>query len=435
MCAAIPSSRMRRSAVVTLVVLLVAQPAAAEAQSFTLTGVTFRPGETPPTLHVRAASLASAPDELSETTRWKISVTRKGQTVVLDNSDPSAASPIVSVSSVPSLSVIRIVLDAQRVPDLSDVSAIAVVFVGRSQILTTSFRASGSGSGGLVAKGKADADLYVAGGFLLARQSAPIIMLDTKVKYGWPSGQDHHWAGVVGTLAINPDARPPAESIDVNPDAIGLFYQMDYARSLPTNGLFYGVEVVANPIGFEFAADPGTGTVVSAGRLRVFSHPFFNALVVDAGAGFELGKNMRKPTTLLGRPVDSGVYNSIARGVFTVDAMYYGFGERVTASHLYRFVLSGSWQGRALGTSEPFVKSRRVLRSDGTSTRAKALEFKGGMRHYVEAAFTWNVTPHFGVAVTHRRGSLPPLFPFVEPQVAVNLTYKTKFGRDFIAAR
>jgi hypothetical protein len=285
-------------------------------------------------------------------------------------------------------------------------------------------------SGGLfkAAKTKDDADIYVAGGFVATEGSSPIVMMDGKFQYGFPSGRAYHWAGVAATYASNTDSQAPVKRTDIDPDSITLHFQADRGWQIDKWGL-YGLQLVVEPFGGEFSRDPRSGNVSTAGRLSMFSKPFLNqSMVFDPFIGYELGKNIQHPTTLFERPVDLSSYDKIARFRFGATVHYYLFSGKITNDAPYRLVLSASWQRRVLGTNEPFVESGDAVNEKGEVTRQQILTLTSDPRDYVEGGVTWNATKLFGVEIKVKRGAQPPLFKFVAPQIAIGLTFKTKIS-------
>jgi hypothetical protein len=418
--------RMRAFEIALLGCLALAPASPAFAQ-FGLTSVSInRNIPSQRTFIVRTNSKAPVPANLSDKAKWRISITRAGMARVLTSTEIDSITPKASGSSI------DVTLTA---PGFADVSNVLVVFEDQNLLLTASYKAPDAPDAVAKAKGKDDADIYAAGGFIAATKSAPIVMIDAKLQLGWPYGRDAHWAGVSAAFALNPDAKPPAESTDVNPDAINIFYQMDWARAFPVNRFFDGIQLVGRPIGGEFSSDPKAGNLMAAGQVNFFSAPYFNSIVVDPFVGVQFGQNKQKPTELFDRPVDLSGYDKIARLAYGFDTAYYNFGAKVGADNPYRLVASFAWRGWALGTNEPFVQSQRIVDEEGKSKRAKVLEMRGGTRNYIEAAITYNATDHFGVAIVGKRGSQPPLFQYVDSQIGITLTYKAKLQQDLKTKR
>jgi hypothetical protein len=307
-----------------------------------------------------------------------------------------------------------------------------VVFLEGQRILTVASAAADAPLRFKPAKTKDDADLYVSGGVLAGPATKPIWMVDAKGGIGWPMGQTFHWIGAMGTFQVNPDAKPPVDSGDANPDSITLYAQMDrlWPVAMP---LLYGIQGVLRPIGGEFSSDPRSGNLMTAGQVTFLSDPVAGAFVIDPVVGYEIGSNRQKPDELFDRPVDLSSYDKIRRLLAGISAKYYFFQQKITTDSVYRVVLSFSWTGRFLGTDEPFVRSQFVPDDEGIGTRAKVLELNDGSRHYVEASAAWNVSPLLGLEWKYTRGSLPPLFQYVDQQFSFGVAFKTKFGNDLRA--
>jgi hypothetical protein len=418
---------MRAFRVALLACLALAPASPVFAQTFALTSVSVnRNIPSQRTFIIRTNSKPPVPATLSDRSKWRISITRAGMARVLGVADIESITPNANGSSI------NVTL---ATPGFSDVSNVLVVFEDGNQLLTASYKAPDAPDAVAEAKGKEDADIYLAGGFVAATKSAPIIMIDAKLQLGWPYGRDAHWAGVSAAFAVNPEPKPPAESTDVNPDAINIFYQMDWARAFSVNRFFDGIQLIGRPIGGEFSSDPKSGNLMAAGQVNFFSAPYFNSIVVDPFVGVQIGQNKQKPTELFEHPVDLSGYDTIARFTYGFDTAYYNFGAKVSADNPYRLVASFAWRGWALGTDEPFVQSQRIVDEEGKSKRGKVLEMRGGTRNYVEAALTYNASDHFGIAVVGKRGSQPPLFEYVDSQIGITLTYKAKLQQDLKTKR
>jgi hypothetical protein len=419
---------MRRNAMARLVVIFALLPLAAQAQK--LTNVIARPNGGAVVVYVDFSG--TFPAAGTDPARWKLSATLGAVSVLIDNASSAGPGkpPIRNVVYNAETEQVELTLDPAALAGIDPAKAgWTVVFLEGQRILTIASAAVDGPVRFKPAKNKDDADLYVAGGVLAGPATKPIWMIDAKGAIGWPMGQTFHWIGATGTFQVNPDAKPPADSGDANPDAISLYAQMDrlWAVEAP---LLFGVQGVLRPIGGEFGSDPRTGNVMTAGHVAFLSDPFAEALVIDPFIGYEIGSNRQKPDELFGRPVDLSGYDSIRRLLTGVSAKYYLFQQKITTDSVYRLVLSLSWTGRFLGTDEHFVRSQFVPNEDGVGKRQKVLELKGGSRHYVEAMAAWNLSPLLGLEWKYKRGSQPPLFQYVDQQFSFGVAFKTKFGND-----
>ena len=406
--------------VLTLVLLLLSIRSAS-AQGFAFTGVDVNVNiPTQQTFVVKTNGKTPVPATLSDGSKWRIAITKKEVTTVLDPKDIESIMPGTNSVAVKLVS-----------KGFAAVTKMLVVFEDTNVLLTASFKAPDAEDKLSTAKGKADADLYFAGGLIAAKHSASIAMIDAKVQLGWPTKGNVHWFGAYGTYESNTDAKPPADSTDVNPDAIGVFYQMDWYRSFDDNPLFASMQLVARPLGGEFSSDPRSGNIMAVAEADFASNPFFGHFALDPFIGVQVGQNKQKPDELFDQPVDLTGYDKIARLTYGLTASYYNFGPKPTTDNPYRLVASFSWEAWALGTDEPFVRSQQTTGEDGKSKRIKVLEMKGGTRNYMEASVTYNFTKNFGIAIAGKRGSQPPLFQFVDSQASLNLTFKAKVLQNF----
>jgi len=375
----------------------------------------------------------SPPANVTARDTWKVSVSQQGTNLLLESASPTATDPFRAIRYNKTTEQVEIDIARTRLPNIViDKAGWQAGFFGAGAMSIATKAELMPGINLKPAKSKDDADIYVLGALIAGPATKPIWMLDAKGSIGWPTGQLYHWFGIGGTFQINPGAKPPADTSDVNPDSITFFAQMDRLRQHSfLGGVIYGYQAIIRPVGAEYASETPNANITTTSQLTLFSKPLLhNSLVVDPLVGYEFGRNLEKPDKLLGRPVDLRDYNAIARLLFGGSARYYVFQSKVTPTEVYRVVLSASWQARALGPDEPFVRSGYAPDASGKITRQKLLVMNDDVRHFVEAGLSWNASPLVGFDVKYKRGSLPPLFQFVDPQITVGVTFKAKIGTD-----
>jgi hypothetical protein len=424
---------MRSNALASIVLVFSLLPVPAQAQKLTNVIARLSPSQTDVIVYVDFSGSFSAAG--ANAALWKLSATEGTMSALIDNASTPATGkpPIRNVAYNATTEQVEITIDTAALGAIDPARAgWTVVFLEGQRILTVASAAADAPLRFKPAKNKDDADLYVSGGVLAGPATKPIWMVDAKGAIGWPMGQTFHWMGAIGTFQVNPDAKPPADSGDANPDSISLYAQMD--RLWPVEmPLIYGIQGVLRPIGGEFGSDPRTGNFMTAGQVAFLSDPVANAFVIDPVVGYEIGSNRQKPDKLFDRQVDLSGYDDIRRLLIGVSARYYVFQQKITTDSVYRLVLSFSWTGRFLGTDEPFVRSQFIPNEEGIGKRQKVLELNDESRHFVEASAAWNASPLIGLEWKYTRGSQPPLFQYVDQQFSFAVAFKTKFGNDLRA--
>ena len=419
---------MRVSALSVALVLCCAT--AAFSQGFKLTAVSPRENAGVVTLFISTSG--NPPVNVIARDKWKVSVSQGDISVLLESAAPMATEPFSDIRYNATTEQVEIDISRTTLPNIAiDTAAWQAGFFGAGAMSLATRAEAVPGVNLKPAKSKDDADIYVLGALIAGSATKPIWMVDAKGSIGWPTGELYHWFGVGGTFQVNPGAKPPADSSDVNPDSITFFTQMDRLQQHRfLNGFIYGYQAIVRPVGGEYASETRNGNITTTGQLTLLSKPLLrNSFVVDPFVGYEFGRNLKKPEKVFGR-VDLTGYNAIARLLFGGAARYYIFQRKVTATDVYRLVLSASWQARALGPDEPFVKSGYAPDASGKMTRQKLLVMNNDVRQFVEAGLTWNASPLVAFDLKYKRGSLPPLFQFVDPQVILGVTFKAKIGTD-----
>jgi len=423
---------MRVSAWLVLVLLLAMIGTAAASDQLTFSGASAIAVDASTVRVFVTTGGTDVPADIASLCLWTLSAALGEKSVVLSNRTPDGkCDPVVITRAFfnPASAQIEIDVKSSALAGMEPRKAAWTVFFTGSGRLIATPEAEGAASRLKPADAKEDADLYLSGGFTGGPHSAPIWTLDAKWNLAWPSGKSYHWLGLTGGVALNADPKPPADSSDLDPDSITFYAQMD--RTWQFTGIVNGVEAILKPVGGEYSKDPMSGNVVSVGELSAYTKALLNkSIVFDPFVGYEVGRNLTKPTKLFEQPVDLKGYDTIARVYYGATLTWYVFQKTITPDLPYRFVASLAWQERALGSQEPFVKSEQVTADDDTTKRQKVLTLKGGKRDYLEGTFAWNATKLFGAEFKYKRGSLPPLFEYVDSQLSLQLTFKAKFTRS-----
>jgi hypothetical protein len=130
--------------------------------------------------------------------------------------------------------------------------------------------------------------------------------------------------------------------------------------------------------------------------------------------GLEVGKNLNRPSTLAGTPVDLSHFNAIVRGLLGADA---GFARTTPDQSSDQFSFVGHYRVRLPAFDEPFINTAHGVTAVGLTAKS---------RNWVEVDldYTPEAFKYFGLNVKYQFGSLPPLFSFVDHKVSVGVTFK-----------
>ena len=74
----------------------------------------------------------------------------------------------------------------------------------------------------------------------------------------------------------------------------------------------------------------------------------------------------------------------------------------------------------------PAIAAYKGRMGEGAGALKSVLQLQSDPREYFESGIAWNVSKHVGLEVKYKHGSLPPMFEFLDHQVSVGVTFKTK---------
>ena len=256
-----------------------------------------------------------------------------------------------------------------------------------------------STSGYGAARGHADADIYLSGGFIASRTSRPAYSGDVKVNYrwlGWDAASLR--AGFELTAASEPN---------IDPDSLraSLAYRSPLRRPGRV-GRRPDLILLWDALGVEWARQRDLVNLASSARLtwvppswgpapRVFIAP-------EPFVGLDLARSL------------SGLDPSSERAVVrpTVGANVYLLAMR-PAAMLDRVTLAAEYVLRLPRTEEPFTRTLDGVTTTTLTRRA---------RPYLRVDLALQFKPGYGVTLKYEDGSLPPAFRRVERRLSLGVT-------------
>jgi hypothetical protein len=254
-----------------------------------------------------------------------------------------------------------------------------------------------------VARSRDDADLYLFGSYLAGASTKPLYAIDATMRWLPEIRTSGYFLGVSAMVAINSSSTPPVNRTRADPDAIAAALTL---RFMKRDFLF---EI--QPARGEFSRQYPASSFVPSAMVKWVRDPLFStsrhAAVFYPYAGIEAGSNLNRPPNLT-------QYGTIGRFVLRAYGAYYVSKKEPDKDDPYLFEFYADYTARLLLADEPLVNSESLLR------------FNSDPRQYMEAGIAWNVIKHVGLEAKYRHGSLPPMFEFVDHQVSIGITFKTK---------
>ena len=392
---------------------------------------------------VRVSTKGTVPPSINDTNDWFLQMTEDGEngrsiTVHPDEATLEAATHIVT------LKIGAAKLRGLIIPKASWSAA----FIDDSHMLNASEPESVA-SGLKAAKNRDEADLYGNFSFLSGVGTSPIWVIDVKAGYAdtlqrllrphtpgqQPGRLQSIKTGIFADIQTNTDTKPPVDRTEIDPDSIRAFWKFFETKRIGHR--IFSMYWEVQPAGGEFNRSNPSSNFVAEGKLRFDIVPFNTGRKrvgtdFDPQIGMELGKNLNKPSTLFGQPVNLNNYDAIRRLVSGADADLYVYRKKIKDSDdPYLVTISGSWAARIPFSPEPFTVSELVPDpTTGQPKRQKVVTMRGNTRHNVRVDLNWNVTKLLGFQIGYRYGSLPPLFEFVNHQVTIGLVFKAKYGKN-----
>lgn len=388
-----------------LVVLLLCWAGLAFADVFKLTELTVT-GETQTTGTVFVGASGDAPSNINDSSLWTLTISdskAKSRTSVhVDSATWDSSTHTITLTFAPSA--------------LGTGQAQKLDWTATFNNILQAAASAPSGSFISAASTKDDADIYLFGSFLAAYSTKPLYTIDAKVSWLPEIKTSGYFLGLVGTLSSNSDSNPPVDRSRIDPDSI--------TASLALRRRIRQVSFDINPLEGQFSRKYPASDLITAGTLKWVLRPIYDhgqAVVLYPFIGYELGKNLNKPSILFQQPVDFSRYDNITRLLTGAHGALLLLKKSVTADSPYRLAIQGDYTARILFSPEPFVNSGYA----GTD-HISLVSVRGNTRHYVEAGISYNVSDLFGIEAKYKYGSLPPLFEFLEHQVVIGITFKGK---------
>jgi hypothetical protein len=374
--------------------------AACLAQSLTLNRLVVGP----PAAQGRSKIFISTTGTPDPHARWKLSARKT-----------KAAAPItVAVTNVvwyPNSSTVALEFDSSVLPahDPRRYGWTAVY----NDLLTVSLAPPEEWFG--VPRSRDDADLYLFGSFLAGVSTKPLYAIDASMRWLPEIRNSGYFLGVSSTVAINSSSTLPQDRTRADPDAIAAALTLRFMK----RDFLFDVE----PAKGEFSRFYPASSFVPSATVKWVRDPLFStkrhAAVFYPYAGIEAGSNLNHPRTFLGQPATLSSYGGIGRILLRGYGAYYISKQEPDNDDPYLFEFYVDYTARLLFTDEPLVTSGSVLRLNSDP------------RQYTEAGLAWNVSKHVGLETKYRHGSLPPMFEFVDHQVSIGVTFKTKLPSHF----
>ena len=226
-----------------------------------------------------------------------------------------------------------------------------------------------------------------------------------------------YFLGISATVEVNSSTSTPLHESSADPDSLAAALALRFMR----HGFLFEID----PAKGELARRYPASSFVPSAIVKWVRDPIFStsrqAAVFYPYAGVEAGANLNQPQTILGQPVNLAGYGAIGRFVLRAYGAYYISKKEPDNDDPYLFEFYADYTARFLLTNEPMVTSEYV---DGV--RQPVLQLQSDPREHLESGIAWNVSKHVGLEVKYKYGSLPPMFEFLDHQVSVGVTFKTK---------
>ena len=268
-----------------------------------------------------------------------------------------------------------------------------------------------------VSRSKDDADVYLFGSYLAGASTKPLYSVDARVRWLPEIRDSGYFLGISATVEVNSSTSAPLHESSADPDSLAAALALRFMR----HGFLFEIE----PAKGEFARRYPASSFVPSAMVKWVRDPIFStsrqAAVFYPYAGVEAGANLNRPQTILGQPVNLAGYGVIGRFVLRAYGAYYISKKEPDNDDPYLFEFYADYTARFLLTNEPMVTSEYV---DGV--RQPVLQLQSDPREHLESGIAWNVSKHVGLEVKYKYGSLPPMFEFLDHQVSVGVTFKTK---------
>lgn len=264
-------------------------------------------------------------------------------------------------------------------------------------------------------------DMNFAGTFIAGGGTNPLYSFDitggyvTPWKIGHNETTDKNWltTGINIKVEINQNVKPPVHRTTFNPDSITT--GLGFTHFLEFPGRLNGMRIQVQPGGEFSRTDPSSNFITSS--LATFDlAPWLKGdttisyFTLYPFIGFEVGRNLNRPTLIDKVAVDLTNYKGIARGFTGADAKF-GIADKTKKDILS---VTGTYRLRLPAIDEPFVETLHQVTTVAMTTKA---------RHWVEGdiAYTVPAWKYLSITASYQYGELPPLFSFVDHKFTFGL--------------
>ncbi len=242
------------------------------------------------------------------------------------------------------------------------------------------------------AKGKADADIYFKGSATASQKNRPIYSIEAKLGYM----QSLRSAGSIGgkfTWMSDEESNVDPDSITATASYQKLFL-LGNSKGIKFNSDFLGAEFDRKNTTRNLMSGADATLILPSAQLGKMT--FFTAEFIG---GFDAGRNYKHPLNVNGL----GNFWRPKVGINTYFlALNTPMFDRVSFNTEYKLRLPQSL--------EPFT--RKINGADVTTLTRKP-------RHYLGADLNLLFTDAYGIAISYRYGSLPPVYKLMEHKVSI----------------
>ena len=259
----------------------------------------------------------------------------------------------------------------------------------------------------------------MSGTFLAGGNTKPIYIVDAKL--GFYHYFDCGWrGGFTSAFVSNVGVDPPVDRSRVDPNSIKA--ALNVSRSFGWNhGPAYGIIADIDLVRGEFARKGPASNIVHGSVFTIVTRrPRYGSMFVglDPLFGIDMGKNLNKPSTLLGTAIDLSRFDSIFRGVAGASGV---LGVTNLKEGTNYFTIESTYRARIPATDEPFVRSGYV-----NGKHATIPELSSRVRHDLAVSVKWMPAKTWGLTAEFKHGALPPLFQMVEGRATIGVLLQMK---------
>ena len=266
------------------------------------------------------------------------------------------------------------------------------------------------------AKGKADADLYLAAAAIATRHAKPVYSIDMKLGHLFTLPKDK-----LGSLGFTSSLKAD-EGSEVDPDSIKVSAtHQKIVPFKPSTGMILRSEF----LGGEFERKTSTRNLISGVDATIFFPSKRLVKTCPPGAS-----SCKETLTLISMELVSGLEGGrdfprgpnplpskkILRGKLGANA----YLNIYSLWNLHEISWTGEYKVRIPTTEEPFTGFINGTKTTLSTTKA---------RHYVQTQLAFLFQSNYGVSLSYEYGSLPPGFKMLHHKVSAGLFVQFKQAR------